>query len=128
MCTKHPQNNIIINSRFILHVKSKYIEPSKVRQNLNLLQTTSPSYIILASLDCTRKQLVFNGKELLDKSIELANYAREEINKIDSLYCFGEELKNDGGFFTFDPTKITINCRKLGISGYELEKKTCIKI
>ncbi len=110
-----------------LHVKSKYIEPSKVRQNLNLLQTTSPSYIILASLDCTRKQLVFNGKELLDKSIELANYAREEINKIDSLYCFGEELKNDGGFFTFDPTKITINCRKLGISGYELEKRLASK-
>lgn len=105
-----------------LHVKSKYIESSRVRQNLNLLQTTSPSYIILASLDCTRKQLVFSGKELLNHSIELANYARKEINKIDSLYCFGEELKNGEGFFAFDPTKITINCRKLGISGYELEK------
>lgn len=106
-----------------LHVKSKFIEPSRVRQNLNLLQTTSPSYIILASLDCTRRQLVFNGEELLNKSIELANYARSEINKIDSLYCFGEELKNNEGFFAFDPTKITINCRNLGISGYELEKR-----
>lgn len=104
-----------------LHVNSKYITPSKVRQILNLLQTTSPSYIILASLDCTRKQLALNGKELIDKSIELSNYARDEINKIDGLYCFGKELKNGQGFFAFDPTKITINCRKLGISGYELE-------
>lgn len=105
----------------LLHVKSKYIEPSRVRQVLNLLQTTSPSYIILASLDCTRKQLALNGENLIDKSIELSNYARNEINKIDYLYCFGEELKNGKGFFAFDPTKITINCRKLGISGYDLE-------
>lgn len=104
-----------------LHVKSSYIKPNKVRQILNLLQTTSPSYIILASLDCARKQLALNGQELIDKSIELANYARNEINKIDYLYCFGEELKNGNGFFAFDPTKITVNCRKLGISGYELE-------
>lgn len=105
-----------------LHVKSKYIKPSRVRQILNLLQTTSPSYIILASLDCTRKQLALNGKKLIDDAISLANYARDEINKIDHLYCFGEELKNKNGFFAFDPTKITINCRKLGISGYDLER------
>lgn len=104
-----------------LHVKSKYIDPARVRQVLNLLQTTSPSYIILASLDCTRKQLALNGRELINNAISLANYAREEINKIDSLYCFGEELRNGNGFFAFDPTKITINCRKLGISGYDLE-------
>ncbi len=110
-----------------LHVKSKYIEPSRVRQNLNLLQTTSPSYIILASLDCTRRQLAFKGKELTDRSIELSNYAREEINKIDSLYCFGDELKNGEGFFAFDLTKITINCRKLGISGYDLESTLATK-
>lgn len=105
-----------------LHVKSKYITPAKVRQVLNLLQTTSPSYIILASLDCTRKQLALNGKSLIDKSIELSNYARNEINKINGLYCFGEELINGKGFFAFDPTKITINCRKLGLSGYNLER------
>lgn len=110
-----------------LHVKSKYIEPSRVRQNLNLLQTTSPSYIILASLDCTRKQLAFEGKELINKSIKLSNYARDEINKIDGFYCFGEELKNNEGFFAFDPTKITINCRKLGMSGYELESTLASK-
>lgn len=105
-----------------LHVKSKYINANKVRQNLNLLQTTSPSYILLASLDCTRKQLALEGKKLIDKSIELSNYARNEINKIPSLYCFGEELKNGNGFFSFDPTKITINCSNLGISGYELDR------
>lgn len=104
-----------------LHVKSKFINPQKVRQILNMLHTTSPSYIILASLDCTRKQLALNGKNLIDKSIELSNYARAEINKIDSLYCFGEELKNGKGFFAFDPTKLTINCRKLGITGYDLD-------
>ena len=104
-----------------LHVKSKFINPTKVRQVLNLLHTTSPSYIILASLDCTRKQLALHGEELINQSIELSNYARYEINKIPYLYCFGEELINKQGFYSFDPTKITINCRKLGISGYELE-------
>ncbi|ADL51864.1 Orn/Lys/Arg decarboxylase major region [Clostridium cellulovorans 743B] len=105
----------------LLHVKSKLVDTNRVKQMLNVLQTTSPSYILMASLDTARRQIAINGKELLDNAIELANYARSEINRIDGFYCFGEEVLGKPGAYGFDPTKITISCRELGITGYELD-------
>lgn len=105
----------------LLHVNSKRIDTHRVQQVLNLLQTTSPSYILMASLDCSRRQIALQGKELLDSTIELANYARAEINKIPGLYCFGSEILGKPGAFAVDPTKICITCRDLGITGYDLD-------
>lgn len=105
----------------LLQVKSKYVDIHRVQQILNLLQTTSPSYILMASLDCARRQIALHGKELLDKAIDLANYARSEINKIPGFYCFGEEIMGNPGVYALDPTKITITCRDLGITGYDLD-------
>ena len=105
----------------LIHVKSKLVSPKRVQQILNLLQTTSPSYILMASLDCARRQIALEGKELLNKTIDLCNYTRSEINKIPGLHCFGEEILGVPGSFAFDPTKLTISCRGLGITGYELD-------
>ncbi|WP_392486652.1 aminotransferase class I/II-fold pyridoxal phosphate-dependent enzyme [Haloimpatiens sp. FM7315] len=105
----------------LLHVNSSRIDTARVQQVLNLLQTTSPSYILMASLDCARRQIATKGKELLDETIELSNYVREEINKIPGFKCFGEEILGTSGAYSFDPTKITITCKDLGITGYELD-------
>lgn len=106
----------------LLHVKSKFISADRVQQVLNLLHTTSPSYILMASLDCARKQIALEGESLLKYAITLADYTREEINKIPGFYCFGEEVLDGKGAYAFDPTKITISCFQLGITGYELER------
>lgn len=105
----------------LLQVCSKRVDTNRVKQVLNLLQTTSPSYILMASLDCARRQIALHGKELLDNTIELANYAREEINKIPGLYCFGNEILGQPGVYALDPTKIVVTCRELGITGYDLD-------
>lgn len=105
----------------LLHVKKERIDVRRVQQVLNIIQTTSPSYILMASLDCARKQIALEGKALLDRAIELAEYARKEINSINGLYCFGKEIIGEPGVFAIDPTKITISCRDLGITGYQLE-------
>lgn len=75
----------------------------------------------MASLDCARRQIALHGKELLDSTIDLANYARKEINNIPGFYCFGEDILGKPGAYAFDPTKITITCRDLGITGYDLD-------
>ncbi|MDU2680770.1 MAG: aminotransferase class I/II-fold pyridoxal phosphate-dependent enzyme [Clostridium sp.] len=105
----------------LLHVKSKYVDPKRVQQILNLMQTTSPSYIIMASLDCARRQIALEGKDLLQKTIKLCKYTRDEINKIPGFYCFGEEVLGKPGSYSFDPTKLTISSRELGITGFELD-------
>lgn len=105
----------------LLHVNSDRIDIGRVQQVLNLLQTTSPSYILMASLDCARRQIALHGKELLDKTIDLCTYTRNEINKIPGFRCFGEEVLGTPGAYAFDPTKMTITCKDLGLTGYQLD-------
>jgi len=75
----------------------------------------------MTSLDTARRQIALEGEELLDKTILLSNYVRDEVNKIPGFYCFGEEILGKSGAYAFDPTKITITCRDLGITGYDLD-------
>ncbi|MDR1834273.1 MAG: aminotransferase class I/II-fold pyridoxal phosphate-dependent enzyme [Fusobacteriaceae bacterium] len=105
----------------VLHVNSDRIDINRVQQTLSLLSTTSPSYPLMASLDCARRQIATEGRELLDKTIRLAKSFRRDVNRIPGIYCFGEELMGQPGFFALDPTKITVTAKDLGLTGTELE-------
>jgi len=106
----------------MLFLKEGLVNPKKVKAVLNLTQTTSPSYILLSSLDVARKQIATKGEELIGRAVTLANWVREEFKKIPGIKLFGEDLVGQPGCYGFDPTKITINVRNLGMSGYEMEK------
>jgi arginine decarboxylase len=88
---------------------------------LSLLTTTSTSYPLLASLDTARRHLAIRGKELAERTVHLAKKARTAINQISGLYCFGEELLGEEATYDYDPTKLTIHVRHLGITGYDAE-------
>jgi arginine decarboxylase len=105
-----------------LLVRGNMIKASTVKQVLNLTYTTSASYVLMCSLDMARKQLVTKGPEMLQAVLELARWAREEINNIEGLYCPGKELSGNPGCYDFDETKLTVNVRRLGLTGYEVEK------
>ena len=91
-----------------------------VRQIINLTQTTSGSYLLMSSLDIARKNLALHGKEIFDRVINLASYARSEINKIGGYYAFGEELINGDTVYDFDITKLSIHTRDIGLAGIEV--------
>lgn len=105
----------------VLNVKSGKINPQRVQTIISMLTTTSTSYILLASLDTSRRNLALHGYEIAEKAIELAHFARQAINKIPGLYCFGEEILGDEATYDYDSTKVTIHVRHLGITGYETE-------
>ncbi len=91
-----------------------------VRQIINLTQTTSGSYLLISSLDAARKNLALNGREIFRKTIQYAEYARAEINRLGGYYAFGKELCNDPSFFDFDTTKLSIHTRDIGLAGIEV--------
>lgn len=93
------------------------IDKNSVKTILNLTQTTSASYLLMASLDIARKMLVTKGEEILTRVLKITKEARDEINKIDGLYAFGNELVGDAGVFNFDETKLGVNVTGLGITG-----------
>ena len=91
-----------------------------VRQIINLTQTTSGSYLLLASLDIARRNLSLRGKEIFERVVKMANYAREEINSIGGYYAFSKELINGDSVFDFDTTKLSIYTLDTGLAGIEV--------
>ncbi|OSX55219.1 aminotransferase class I/II-fold pyridoxal phosphate-dependent enzyme [Anoxybacillus ayderensis] len=106
----------------ILNVKEGLVSPKRVQAILSMLTTTSTSYLLLASLDVARKRLATEGHELAEQAIRLANETRKQINDIDYLYCVGKEIIGTKATFDYDPTKLIISVKELGLTGYEVEK------
>lgn len=107
----------------VLLLRSNLIAPEKVKQVLNLTYTTSASYLLMCSLDIARKQLATRGSDMLEETLQLVRWAREEINSIEGLYACGKELIGTPGCFDFDETKLTVYVRNLGFTGYQMETK-----
>jgi arginine/lysine/ornithine decarboxylase len=91
-----------------------------VRQIINLTQTTSGSYLLMSSLDISRRNLALKGKEIFHQVYDMAEYAREEVNAIGGYYAFGRELINGDSIFDFDTTKLSIHTRDIGLAGIEV--------
>lgn len=96
------------------------VNPGHVRQIINLTQTTSGSYLLLSSLDISRRNLALRGKKAFSQLIELANYAREEINNIGGYYAFAKEMINGSSIFDFDTTKLSVHTLDIGLAGIEV--------
>ena len=98
----------------------KNIQEGYVRQIINLTQTTSASYLLLSSLDISRRNLALRGKESFAKVAQMAQYARKEINAIGGYYAYGSELINGDSVFDFDITKLAVNTLDIGLAGIEV--------
>lgn len=98
----------------------KNVNAGHVRQIINLTQTTSGSYLLMSSLDISRRNLALRGKEVFRKVVQMAEYTREEINAIGGYYAYGKELINGDSIFDFDPTKLSVHTRDIGLAGIEV--------
>lgn len=109
----------------ILHVKTRRIDLARLTSTLRYLQTTSPSYILMASLDLARMQMATEGKKLLGKTLDLARRGRERIRKIPGLTCVdrSEVQILSKGDNDLDETKLTIGVSALGLTGYQVSQK-----
>ncbi|MCT4597119.1 MAG: aminotransferase class V-fold PLP-dependent enzyme [Vallitalea sp.] len=100
-----------------LLLNTNTISKNHVKKIVNLTQSTSASYLLMASLDLTRKFLVIEGREKLHKAIELARKARKKINQIEGLFAFSYKDFDRSGCFGFDETKLGINVTGIGLTG-----------
>lgn len=105
----------------MLHIQGNKIDANSINKTLQFLQSSSPSYLLLASLDSARQQMALNGQQLLDKTLNLAYQAREIIDNIDNLSVFSlDKLKSNSS--QLDLTRLTVNVRELGLTGYEADE------
>ncbi|MBO7633858.1 MAG: aminotransferase class I/II-fold pyridoxal phosphate-dependent enzyme [Lachnospiraceae bacterium] len=114
----HKSGGSLTQSSLLLlgpNVNTRYVE-----QIINLTQTTSASYLLLSSLDISRRNLALRGRESFEKVKDMAEYARGEINSIGGYYAYGKELVNGGIIFDYDVTKLSVYTRDIGLTGIEV--------
>ncbi|MFI5301760.1 MAG: aminotransferase class I/II-fold pyridoxal phosphate-dependent enzyme [Polyangiales bacterium] len=108
----------------VLHTSAEGPDELTVRKVLQLIQTTSPSFPIMASIDTARRQMVLDGDALLSAAIDRANVARAALARIDGIEVLGRDhLRGAGsGFFDLDATKIVLRVGDLGMTGFEFQR------
>ena len=103
----------------MLHVRGSRIDQNRLSNALQLVQSTSPSYLLLASLDAARQQMALQGKQLIERTLDLARVARTKISQIPGLSSL--ELKKTPGCFALDRTRLTVTVSGLGLTGFEAD-------
>ena len=114
----HKSGGSLTQSSFLL--LGKNVNADYMRQVINLTQTTSASYLLLSSLDISRKRLALSGREIFAQTVEMAEYARAEINEIGGYYAYSRELINGDSIYDFDVSKLSIYTLPIGLAGIEV--------
>ncbi|MBE9192709.1 aminotransferase class I/II-fold pyridoxal phosphate-dependent enzyme [Gloeocapsopsis crepidinum LEGE 06123] len=104
----------------MLHIQGSRIDRDRITKALQLLQSTSPSYLLLASLDAARQQMALQGKQLMSQTLQLAKEARTQIHQIPGLSVL--ECESTPGFDNLDPTRLTVTVSDLGLTGFEADE------
>lgn len=106
----------------MIHVKSNLVDRKQLEANLHLVQSTSPSYILMTSLDMARHDLALRGGQMVDKALELARDARHQINRLPGIACAGREIIGKAGIYDLDETRLTISAAEIGLTGFDLQE------
>jgi len=103
----------------MLHLAGARIDRARLKMGLQLLQSTSPSYVLLASLDVARLQMAVSGRRLFDRVISMTRETVRALNRIPGVRCFGPEHCGRPGAFGFDETRIVFHV-DWPVSGFDV--------
>ncbi|MEX2093016.1 MAG: aminotransferase class I/II-fold pyridoxal phosphate-dependent enzyme, partial [Pirellulales bacterium] len=107
----------------MLHVgHNSPVSPTQVRDALNFLQTTSPSYLLMASLDLVRRRMAREGKQLFAEAVDDARELEQAIEKLPGLKILRPETDPRMAGHKRDPLRLVVNVSGTGWTGYEFEK------
>jgi len=99
----------------MLHVQGPRVDRVRLRKRLQLVQSTSPSYLFLASLDSARHLMQTEGRERLHRALAAIRAGRARVKELPHL-----RLLEQAGPYPVDPFKWTIDVRGLGRTGPEV--------
>jgi arginine decarboxylase len=105
----------------MLHVAdTPRIDPDAVARCVRLVRSTSPSALLMASLDAARRHLAVHGEALLERTIEASMRVREQISEVPGVEVVGADIVGQPGVAGWDPLRVVIDVRNTGCTGYEV--------
>jgi lysine decarboxylase len=96
------------------------LDENVVDRGVTLVESTSPSALLTASLDAQRRYVAWHGHELLEETMHAMDLTRDEVRAIPGLDVLDERFVGRPGVFAYDPLRLAIDVRGAGATGYEL--------
>ncbi len=121
-CSLHKTVGSLTQSS-ILITQGSMVDHIRLRSTINMIQSTSPSSLLMASLDVARKTIYFEGPSEIPKIIHMAEDSRNRINLIPGLEAIGKTHFLARNAFNYDETKIIVKVSGLGITGFDVYKE-----
>ncbi len=106
----------------MLHMKGGRVDKARLRMALQVLQSTSPSYLLMASLDVARLQMALWGRRLFDRIVQMGRETCAALNRVPGIRCFGPEHCGQTGAFGFDETRILMHV-EWPVTGFEVARR-----
>ncbi|WP_039895853.1 aminotransferase class I/II-fold pyridoxal phosphate-dependent enzyme [Lyngbya sp. PCC 8106] len=106
----------------MLHLQGNRIDRSRLNQALQMIQSSSPSYLLLASLDAARQQMATQGQELMNQTLQLAETAKISLEKIPGISVLNLPKIKQNSFIALDSTRLSVNVSDLGLTGYQADE------
>jgi lysine decarboxylase len=120
LASTHKIVGSLTQSAMLLVSRSERIDAGAVARAVRLVRSTSPSSLLLASLDAARRQLAVHGEQLLDRTLRASARARAAIDAVPGCSVVGEGMVGRPGIAGWDPLRIVIDVRGTGCTGYEV--------
>ena len=120
LASTHKIIGSLTQSAMLLVSGSGRVDADAVARAVRLVRSTSPSSLLLGSLDAARRQLAVHGEALLERTINAAERARDAILAIPGCALVGESFVGRPGIAGWDPLRIVVDVRGTGASGYEV--------
>jgi arginine decarboxylase len=120
LASTHKIVGSLTQSAMLLASDSGRVDADSISRAVRLVRSTSPSALLMASLDAARRQLAVHGERLLDRTIQAAARASAAIEEIPGCTIVGGQLVGRPGVAAWDPLRIVIDVRGTGSSGYQV--------
>ncbi len=98
----------------MLQVRQGLLDLQHMADVMSILTTTSPNYLLMASLDAARAQLQEDGYKMMEDALAAAQKLVHAAESFDGIHVL---TKHDVPGMDLDATKVTVNFSDWGISG-----------
>jgi lysine decarboxylase len=120
LASTHKIVGSLTQSAMLLIARSELLDVAAIARAIRLVRSTSPSALLMASLDAARRQLAVHGEELLEQTIHAAEAARVALDAVPGCSVVGQGLVGRPGVAAWDPLRIVVDVRNTGCTGYEV--------
>ena len=106
----------------LLHVRGERADRERLRRYLRGFQSSSPSYVLMAAIDCCVEALEKGGMAYFDKYVEMLQKTRRELEGLRRLHLVTGQEK-ELFCFGYDRSKIVISLENTEWSGEDLARR-----